>query len=89
MVAVVFVCLSLTPSLLPRTWQMQGAISGISATVGYGTGVVLAWLWRRIARRPAHPVGATARWILGAAAAAMLAYFFHQGSTLGNAISMH
>lgn len=38
--------LSLTPSLLPRTYIMQGVLSGIALAVGYGIGVLLAWLWR-------------------------------------------
>ncbi|HEX5997624.1 MAG TPA: alpha/beta-hydrolase N-terminal domain-containing protein, partial [Jiangellales bacterium] len=49
--AALFFCVSLTPSLLPRTWQVQGLISGVSASVDYATGVTLAWLWRRIIRR--------------------------------------
>lgn len=48
--AALFFCVSLTPSLLPRTWQVQGFISGFSAAVGYASGVVLAWLWRRTVR---------------------------------------
>ena len=34
-----FVCLSLTPSLLPRDWLFQGLISGLNAAIGYGIGV--------------------------------------------------
>jgi len=57
-VAVLSFCVSLTPSLLPRTWLSQGVISGIAAAVGYGTGVAIGWLAGRIVRvRP----GAT-RW---------------------------
>jgi uncharacterized membrane protein len=47
LMAVVFVCLSLTPSLLPRTGTVQGVICGLSATFGYATGVALAWIWSR------------------------------------------
>jgi uncharacterized membrane protein len=38
--------MSLTPSLLPRVYVMQGLLSGIALTVGYGVGVVVAWTWR-------------------------------------------
>ncbi|MGY1742988.1 MULTISPECIES: alpha/beta hydrolase [unclassified Blastococcus] len=34
---------SLTPSLLPRGWLLQGAITGITAAIGYGAGVTVAW----------------------------------------------
>ena len=50
-VALVFVALSLTPSLLPRPPSFQGAVSGISAVIGYGLGVFGAWLWREFADR--------------------------------------
>jgi uncharacterized membrane protein len=40
--AVVFYCLSLTPSLLPRGWLMQGVVSGLTAAMGYAVGATLA-----------------------------------------------
>lgn len=40
-----FFAASLTPSLLPRTYVMQGALSGASFAVGYGIGVAFRWLW--------------------------------------------
>jgi len=43
--AVLFMAASLTPTLIPRTYVMQGALSGASAAVGYGFGVFLRWLW--------------------------------------------
>src|SRR3712207_852040 len=36
-------CSSLTPSLLPRGWLLQGLIAGITAAIGYGLGVAVAW----------------------------------------------
>ncbi|WP_240359694.1 alpha/beta hydrolase [Pyxidicoccus trucidator] len=50
--ALVFACLSFTPSLLPRSGPFQGFVSGISAVIGYGLGVLGAWLWREFAHRP-------------------------------------
>ncbi|QFY60332.1 hypothetical protein FZ934_07730 [Rhizobium grahamii] len=41
-----FFAASLTPSLMPRSFIVQGALSGISAAVGYFFGVVLTWLWQ-------------------------------------------
>jgi uncharacterized membrane protein len=41
--AVLFGCASLTPSLLPRGWVVQGLIAGITAAIGYGVGVTVAW----------------------------------------------
>lgn len=49
-VATLFAVLAMTPSLMPRSWVFQGVVSGISAAIGYGVGVLLAWLLRRSAR---------------------------------------
>jgi uncharacterized membrane protein len=44
-------CLSFTPSLLPRGGVVQGLIWGITAAIGYGLGVLAAWIWRAFADR--------------------------------------
>jgi uncharacterized membrane protein len=41
--ALLFGCASLTPSLLPRGWVLQGLVGGITAAIGYGVGVTIAW----------------------------------------------
>src|SRR6185369_9176106 len=75
-VSVLFVCLSLTPSLLPRTWLAQGVISGLLGSIGYALGVLAAWLvrplWRRLRRGWPRP-DARRRAIRGGAIAAVLA----------------
>jgi uncharacterized membrane protein len=54
--ALVFFCFSMTASLLPRPWYMQGIASGIAAITGYAIGVILAWILRKFGFRPlAHP----------------------------------
>lgn len=40
-----FFVASLTPSLLPRTFLMQGVVSGCSLAAGYGIGIFGSWLW--------------------------------------------
>ena len=52
--AATFFCASLTPSLLPRPWYLQGVASGLSVLAGYGFGVLLAWV--------ARACGLRARW---------------------------
>jgi len=54
--ALIIGCLSFTPSLLPRDGIIQGLIWGITAAIGYGLGVLAAWIWRAFADRDArHP----------------------------------
>jgi uncharacterized membrane protein len=48
-----FAMMAMTPSLLPRDWLFQGLVSGVSAAVGYGAGVLAAWLVRLWNRWPA------------------------------------
>ena len=45
LVGTAFFAFSLTPSLIPRTDFVQGAISGLSFAAGYGVGTFLLWLW--------------------------------------------
>ncbi|MFI2668448.1 alpha/beta hydrolase [Streptomyces albidoflavus] len=60
-VATVFFWFSLTPSLVPRPWFLQGLIGGINAAIGYALGVTLSWLFRLlVARRPSQAVRAHA-----------------------------
>lgn len=37
--------LSLTPSMVPRDYLVQGALAGIVFTIGYASGVAAQWLW--------------------------------------------
>src|SRR5262249_33240668 len=54
--AIIFACLSFTPSLLPRGGLIQGVICGITAAIGYGLGVWAAAIWRAFANRePRQP----------------------------------
>lgn len=48
--------LSLTPSLIPRTWLYQGLASGLSAATGHLIGLFLMWNWSLWARELVDPV---------------------------------
>ncbi|MBO8202396.1 alpha/beta-hydrolase family protein [Streptomyces smyrnaeus] len=41
--ATLFFWLSLTPSLVPRPWLLQGVIGGITAAIGYAIGALVEW----------------------------------------------
>jgi uncharacterized membrane protein len=78
--ATVLFCLSLTPSLLPRGYVVQGLVSGILAAIGYGLGVLAVWLVRHLSPRPLPAVPRTAwRWLAGVAGVAV-AVFLYLGS---------
>src|SRR5690554_4237301 len=59
---------SLTPSLIPRNYVVQGVLSGIALAAGYGIGTLLRGLWRYLelprlsvaVSRIVHPVVAIA-----------------------------
>jgi len=52
-VGLIFLWLSMTPSLLPRGPLFQGLISGVSGAIGYALGVFSLWLVRFMPRRTA------------------------------------
>jgi len=45
LLAVLFFAASLSPSLLPRPFQLQGVLSGFALASGYGCGVLLILIW--------------------------------------------
>lgn len=45
LLAGLFFAASLTPSLVPRSFVLQGALSGLSLAAGYGVGAFGCWLW--------------------------------------------
>jgi uncharacterized membrane protein len=69
--ALIFACLSFTPSLLPRGGLIQGVICGITAAIGYGLGVLAASIWRAFADRDPRPTRHWA-WLTFSISAAVL-----------------
>jgi uncharacterized membrane protein len=47
---------SLTPSLLPRPWAMQGVVCGLGTATAYAFGVTLSWLARHLGVPQPSPV---------------------------------
>jgi uncharacterized membrane protein len=64
LVGILFFAASLTPSLMPRSFLVQGALSGFCAALGYGVGVAAVWLWRYLEIPvPRARVQKAAKWI--------------------------
>jgi uncharacterized membrane protein len=77
--AVVFSCLSFTPSLLPRGGVLLGLVWGIDAAIGYGLGVLAAAVWRAFADREARVPRRSSWRLFSVAAGVLLALFFALG----------
>ncbi|HEV8567613.1 MAG TPA: alpha/beta-hydrolase family protein [Actinoplanes sp.] len=74
-VAVAFYLASLTPSLLPRAWYLQGIVSGLTAAMGYGVGATLGALVRKVWRRT-YPRATRIAWLTLLVVAPLLGLLF-------------
>lgn len=71
---VVFFAASLTPSLIPRSHEVQGVLSGVAFGSGYLLGVVAQSLWRYLELPRFSPrVMAYVRWLAGALCVVLVA----------------
>jgi uncharacterized membrane protein len=75
-VALLFWWWSLDPSMLPRSWYAQGAVSGLSAAIGYLLGTLAGYgvgvLLRRLGREPTPGARRRAWLALGVAGAVVV-----------------
>lgn len=62
-VGVVFLWLSMTPSLLPRGPVFQALVSGASGAVGYLLGVLAVWLVRYMRSKDSSPPAPRIAWV--------------------------
>ncbi|QCQ90951.1 alpha/beta hydrolase [Rhodococcus sp. SGAir0479] len=85
-VALVLFTWSMSPSLLPRVWYLQGLATGISVAAGYGAGCLAAWVVRSCGIRPSwSPL--TRRvgwWVLGVASVVLVPVFLALGAVWQN-----
>ena len=77
----VFIWLSLTPSLLPRGPLFQGLVSGAAGAIGYGIGVFLVWLARYMRSKDSSPPAPQVAWIalvvIGVIGQILMIIYFH------------
>jgi len=59
--AVVFLWASFWPTLMPRTFVTQGAMSGLSAAIGYAIFTLFGWLAGLVLSHREFSIGASAR----------------------------
>ncbi|OBI76237.1 alpha/beta-hydrolase family protein [Mycobacterium sp. E740] len=77
----VFIWLSLTPSLLPRGPLFQGLVSGAAGAFGYMLGVFVVWLTRYMLSRDSSPPAPRQAWIalviIGIVGQILMIVYFH------------
>lgn len=80
-VGLLFVLLSMTPSLLPRGPLFQGLVSGVAGAIGYSIGVFGVWLFRFMRSQPTSPPAPRRAWAIlvavGAVALSLGVLYFH------------
>ena len=76
-----FFAASLTPSLIPRSFPLQGALGGVNLAAGYGLGVFALWLWEYLELPLARDrLRRNATWAAAAVAAAIVAWSLWQAA---------
>lgn len=87
LVGLLFLCGSLTPSLLPRVPAVQGVLSGFAFATGYGLGVALLWVWRALGFTDiAGRIRDVALWAMCLALLALTVFTFGRNTVWQNSI---
>ncbi|GAT08203.1 alpha/beta-hydrolase family protein [Mycolicibacterium novocastrense] len=77
----IFLWLSMTPSLLPRGPLFQGLVSGGAGAFGYGLGVFVVWLVRYMRSKDTSPPAPRQAWIalvvIGVIGQILMIVYFH------------
>ncbi|ALR13951.1 membrane protein [Mycobacteroides saopaulense] len=80
-VGLVFLWLSMTPSLLPRGPLFQALVSGGSGAIGYGLGVLAVWLVRYMRSQDSSPRAPRIAWwiliVVGIIGTVLMIVWFH------------
>ena len=80
-VGLLFLWLSMTPSLLPRGPLFQGLVSGVSGAIGYALGVFAVWLVRYMRSKDTRPPAPRIAWIVlvgaGVVGTVLMIVWFH------------
>jgi uncharacterized membrane protein len=71
-----FFAASLTPSLLPRHYAVQGILSGMALAAGYAVGVFFVWLWKYLELpAPGAKLEQASKWVTAAGVAIVMIRF--------------
>ena len=82
-----FLAASLTPSLIPRSFLLQGVLAGVCFAIGYGLGVLIRVLWNYLELPEAGDrVRRTGTWIGAVAALIIVTVFVWHAAEQQNSI---
>ncbi len=80
---------SLTPSLLPRHFVVQGALSGVAFTIGYGIGKLIVLVWQLFeVPLPSERIVRGFKWTMAIVALIICASFLSQTTRWQNSIRL-
>ena len=87
MIGALFLAASLTPSLIPRSFLLQGVLGGVCFAIGYGVGVLCReiWVWLELPS-PNDRLARTLSWAAAAVAAAIVLSFLWKATGWQNSI---
>jgi uncharacterized membrane protein len=78
---------SVTPSLLPRPYIVQGVLSGFAIAIGYGLGVAIVQFWKFLELpQPGQRLERWSKWITTVVVAAIVCFFVWRSAEWQNSI---
>ena len=84
-----FFAASLTPSLIPRGFALQGVLAGVCFAVGYGLGILMQLLWAYLQLPiPSERIRRGATWAAAAVAGLVVIVFVWQAAEWQNSIRL-
>jgi uncharacterized membrane protein len=82
-----FFAASLTPSLVPRTFVLQGVLGGVCFALGYAVGAFLLWLWEYLELPiPGARLRRNATWAAAAVATVIVGFYLWRAAEWQNSI---
>ena len=85
--AALFFATSLSPSLLPRLYPVQGILSGLALAIGYGIGALIVWLWQYLELpQPRGKFQRISKWTLAIGAVGIAGVFLWRATIWQNSI---
>jgi uncharacterized membrane protein len=86
-IGALFLAASLTPSLIPRSFLLQGVLAGACFAIGYAVGAALLWLWEYLQLPIANRrLRRNATWAAAALAAVVVVAFSWRAAEWQNSI---